>query len=128
LERVEVSKASLAGLRALIVEDESMLTMFIEDALADLGCSVAAIASRVDQARAKAATADFDVAILDVNLNGGSTYPIAEVLLSKNIPFVFATGYGAAGIPQSLRQAPVLTKPFTQEQLAQALAEALHKV
>jgi CheY-like chemotaxis protein len=123
-----MSKASLAGLRALIVEDESMLTMFIQDALADLGCSVAAIASRVNQAQAKAATADFDVAILDVNLNGGPTYPIAEVLLRKNIPFVFATGYGAAGIPESLRQAPVLSKPFTQEQLAQALAEALHKV
>jgi len=122
-----VSTGNLAGLRVLIVEDESMLSMFIEDALVDLGCSVAAIASQIDQARAKAATGGFDAAILDVNLSGSETYPIADVLLGKNIPFVFATGYGAAGIPEPLRQVPVLCKPFTQEQLAEALVKALHE-
>ena len=61
---------SFGELRILIIEDESMITMLLEDTLADMGCQVVAVASQLDEAMEKAASLDFDVAILDVNLNG----------------------------------------------------------
>lgn len=114
-----------AGLRVLIVEDESMVTMLIEDFLADMGCAVAGIASRLDDALSSVSALDFDVAILDVNLNGLQSYPVAQVLQEKGIPFVMATGYGAAGLPQAFRNIPTLGKPFQQWQLERALRAAV---
>lgn len=115
----------LAGLRVLIVEDESLVTMLIEDTLADIGCVVADVASKLEEAIEKASSLDFDIAILDVNLNGDQTYPIAEELARRGIPLVFATGYGAAGLPEQFRAAPILAKPFQQSDLERALTEAL---
>ena len=113
------------GLRVFVVEDEAVVSMLIEDTLADIGCSVAATASRLDEAMDKAASLDFDLAILDVNLNGVQAYPLAEALAKKGILLVFATGYGAAGIPNELRHVPLLAKPFQQRDLESALANAL---
>ena len=108
----------------LIIEDESLVMMLIEDTLVDLGCAIAGTASRVDDAMAKVSSLNFDAAILDVNLNGVESFPIAEKLLERGIPFVFATGYGQAGIPESLRGIPTLAKPFRQNDLKGALALA----
>lgn len=96
----------LKGLRVLIIEDESMVTMLIEDTLADLGCAVVGSASRLDEAMAKASSLECNAAILDVNLNGSHTYAVADVLAARGIPFIFATGYGAAGLPAGSRGAP----------------------
>jgi CheY-like chemotaxis protein len=116
---------SFVGLRVFVVEDEAMVSMLIEDTLADIGCSVAGTAARLDEAMIKAAALDFDLAILDVNLNGIRAYPLAEVLAKRGVPLVFATGYGAAGIPNELRHIPLLAKPFQQRDLERALAKAL---
>lgn len=70
--------------------------------------------------------ADFDAVILDVNLNGAETYPVAEALTERSIPFVFSTGYGAGGIPQGFRNVPVLGKPFERGDLERALRVALN--
>ena len=113
------------GLRVFVVEDEAVVSMLIEDTLADIGCSVAGTAARLDEAMDKAASLDFDLAILDVNLNGVQAYPLAEALAKKGTPLVFATGYGAAGIPNELRHVPLLAKPFQQRDLESALANAL---
>ncbi len=102
-----------------------MVSMLIEDTLADIGCSVAGTAARLDEAIDRAASLDFDLAILDVNLNGVRAYPLAEVLAKRGIPLVFATGYGEAGIPNELRYIPLLAKPFQQRDLESALAKAL---
>ncbi len=102
-----------------------MVSMLIEDTLADIGCSVAGTAARLDEAIDRAASLDFDLAILDVNLNGVRAYPLAEVLAKRGIPLVFATGYGAAGIPNELGYIPLLAKPFQQRDLESALAKAL---
>jgi FixJ family two-component response regulator len=67
----------------------------------------------------------FDVAILDVNLNGQPAFPIAEALSERGIAFVWATGYGRGGVPVSLQNAPVLPKPFQQKDLERALRAAL---
>ncbi|SRR5579871_585535 len=119
------AERNLAGLRVFVIEDESLVTMLIEDTLADIGCLVAGTAARLDEAMEKATSLDFDLAIVDVNLNGAQTYPLAEALANKGIPLVFATGYGTAGIPNELRHVPLLSKPFHQRDLESALAKAL---
>ncbi len=119
------SAASLAGLRVLVVEDESLISLLLEDQLAEMGCEVVGTASRFDDAAEKAKSLAFDVAILDVNLKGRYTFAIAEALAERGVGFLFSTGYGAAGLLESLREAPILQKPFTQRDLEQALRAAL---
>jgi CheY-like chemotaxis protein len=111
----------LTGLRVLIVEDETLVAMMVEDYLNDLGCCVTGAAARLDDALCKAQTLPIDLAVLDVNLGGQLSYPVAEVLRSRGVPFVFATGYSTAALPESLRGVPVVTKPFLRQHLAKAL-------
>src|SRR5205085_11168424 len=99
-------------LRILIVEDEMLVAMNIEDMLLDLGHEVAGLASRLAPALQLAAEAEFDAAMLDVNLAGERSFPVAELLEGRGIPYLFATGYGIAGIEERYRHAPVLQKPF----------------
>lgn len=120
-----MTENSLAGLRVLIIEDESMIAMMIEDTLAVLGCTVVGVASRLKEAMSKISSLSFDVVILDVNLNGSQTYPVAEALAGRAIPFVLATGYGAGGVPEAFRGVPILAKPFQQRDLQRSLAAAL---
>lgn len=119
------SEGALSGKRVLVIEDEAMVTMFLQDTLADIGCEVAGMASRFDDAMEKARSLRFDVAILDVNLNGRQTIPIAEIMAESGSPFVFATGYGAASLPPALRHVPVVPKPFEQCELERALLRAI---
>ena len=90
--------SSARGLRVLVIEDEGMVAFFIEDMLTEMGHEVGAVASRMQEALDLARTGTFDLAIVDVNLDGQPSYPIAEVLRERGIPFVFATGYGAKGL------------------------------
>jgi CheY-like chemotaxis protein len=113
------------GKRILVVEDELMIRMLLEGMLSDLGHTVAAEAGSIEDALALAKQADFDVAVLDVNLNNQSIAPVAEVLLQRGVPFVFASGYGQRGVPEAYRQSPTLQKPFQLEALAQAIDTAL---
>jgi CheY-like chemotaxis protein len=119
------SQVNLGGRRILVIEDESMVAMFIQDTLEDIGCEVASVASRFNEALEKARTLAFDVAILDVNLDGEQTFPIAEALVARGMPFVFATGYSATSLPAALQRAPILQKPFRQSDLERALRAAL---
>jgi CheY-like chemotaxis protein len=109
--------------RVLIVEDEALVGMALEDALEFLGIEVAGVAGTVDEALAKVASDDFDGAILDVQLQGKDILPVAESLERRGIPFVFATGYGKAGVPEKYRDAPVLQKPFMPAELRDILAK-----
>lgn len=85
-------------LRILVVEDEMTIALMIEDMLTDLGHDVVELAMRLPRALAAARNETFDFAILDVNLDGHRSSPVAEVLIERGIPFVFATGYGSDGI------------------------------
>src|SRR5262245_28341713 len=80
--------------RILVVEDEVMIRMLLEDMLGELGYTVAAEAARIDEALEATKNADFDLAILDANLNGQPVSPVADALVARGTPFVFATGYG----------------------------------
>ena len=113
--------------RVLIVEDELMIRMLLEDMLSELGYSIAAEAGRIDEALEAAKTAEFDLAILDVNLNGETVAPVAEALAARGCPFVFATGYGERGLPEPYRDRPTLKKPFQLDSLKQTLQSALAK-
>jgi len=70
----------------------------------------------------------FDVAVLDVNLNGAVSNPVAELLLAQNIPFIFATGYGRNGPHEAFSSTPSLQKPFDEADLARALSSVIAKV
>ena len=108
-------------LRILIVEDEMLVAMNIEDMLLDLGHEVAGLAGRLDAALQLAREAEFDLAMLDVNLAGEASFPVAEVLAERQIPFVFATGYGVRGVAEAYRDRPILQKPFRAIDLEAAL-------
>jgi CheY-like chemotaxis protein len=110
--------------RILIVEDELMIRMLLQDMLSDLGHTLAGEAGRIDEAVALAKQGEFDVAILDVNLNGQPILPVVEILVERGLPFVFATGYGQRGVPEPYRQTPTLQKPFQSDALAQAIEAA----
>jgi DNA-binding response OmpR family regulator len=100
------------GLRVFLVEDEAMIRMMVVDMLEELGHTAAAEAGRLDEALQLAQSTDFDVAILDVNLDGKIITPVAQVIDGRGLPIIFATGYGAAGVPEEFRDRPALQKPF----------------
>lgn len=111
----------MSGLRILVVEDEAMIAMLVEDMLCDLGCVPVGPAYDIEQAIRLVQSARFDAAILDVNLAGRQTNPVAKVLHDRGTPFLFATGYGPAGIDSQFSKHLVLTKPFQQSELERTL-------
>ncbi len=119
---------SPAGKRVLVVEDELMIRLLLQDMLVDLGHTLASEAGRIEEALALAQEGAFDVAILDVNLNGQPISPVVETLIDRGLPFVFATGYGQRGVPEPYRNTPTLQKPFQADALAQAIEAAAPRV
>jgi CheY-like chemotaxis protein len=107
-----VMNKPLAGRRILVVEDEMLVLMETEDMLADLGCDCVIAAATNEQAIALIEAQPFDAALLDLNLNGVRSYPVADVLAAHGIPFAFATGYGAHGLRDGDRERPLLVKPY----------------
>ena len=108
-----------------LVEDEVMIRMMVADMLEELGYRVAAEAGEIDEAILLAQSAEFDLAILDVNVNGKVVSPVAELLQARNLPFIFATGYGSSGLPPEYRDRPALQKPFQVEALAEMIETIL---
>jgi CheY-like chemotaxis protein len=110
---------SLAGCRILVVEDETLIAVVIEETLQELGCVVVGVVGKLDAALRLAADEALDAAILDVAIRGGPVFPVAEQLLARGVPFVLASGYGDWALPETLRDQPRLTKPFTRHDLEQ---------
>ncbi len=101
--------------------------MLVEDMLADEGCTVAATATRLSEALRMAGdlAVEFDFAILDVNLAGDPIFPVAQALAARGVPFAFATGYGAGGLPDEWKGRPTLQKPFTGGEIVAVLTRML---
>ncbi|TAH67691.1 MAG: response regulator [Rhodopseudomonas palustris] len=108
-----------------LVEDEAMIRMMVADMLEELGYRIAAETGELNEALRLAETTDFDIAILDVNVNGKVISPVADLIKARNRPFIFATGYGVQGVPAEHRDRPALQKPFQIEALADLLANTL---
>jgi CheY-like chemotaxis protein len=113
------------GRRILVVEDEFLIRMLLEDMLTDLGYELAGVAGRVEEATELAKTKDFDLAVLDVNLEGHDVYPVAEIISKRGLPYMFVTGYGERGLPDAYRDRPTLQKPFQLDELKRMLAQLL---
>ena len=120
-----MSKRELSNRKVLVVEDEMMIAMLIEDMLDEFGCELVGPATNVPRALDLIGKERVEIAVLDLNLDGQDTYAIADVLQQKNVPFIFATGYGSTGLRKEYGNRPVLQKPFQARDLEIALGQAL---
>jgi DNA-binding response OmpR family regulator len=114
---------ALAGRRVLLVEDESLVAALAEDILLDAGCEVM-LAMDLKEALVLAADERIELAILDVNLGAARSYPVAEILRKRAVPFIFATGYGRVGLDEAYRDTPVVQKPYRLHELIGCAEEA----
>lgn len=114
-----------ARLRVLIVEDEMLPAMLLEAAVVDAG-HAARKAARLPKAMELARSEHFDAAILDVNLAGERVFPLAVLLRERGVPFLFASGYGEAGVPAEYGDCVVLQKPYSMDGFNIALQTLLH--
>jgi two-component sensor histidine kinase/ligand-binding sensor protein len=127
--RSESATASLHGLSVLIVEDEILIALDAEAALLRAGTRAMTRAHSIEEAERYITSAPFDVAILDVNLNGRPSFPLADLLADRGISFVFASGYsGLDALPERWRGVPLVNKPYRTAELATAIAQARRHV
>lgn len=121
---MRANQDSLPPLRLLIVEDETLISLLIETTVRDLGHEAAGCAYSVADALTvlDERPETIDAAMLDVNLGGRLVYPVADALEARCIPYAFLTGYGAHGVPARFSHARVMQKPFTEDDLADAMA------
>jgi CheY-like chemotaxis protein len=112
------------GNRVLLVEDEILVAMMMKDILAEFGLSVVGPFSRVAEAMVAAVHEDIDAGIIDVNLGGEFVYPVADVLVARDIPFVFVTGYGVESIESRFAHVPIIKKPVQRADLQKIFVPA----
>jgi len=118
---------SLAGRRLLIVEDEYVIATMMVEALEECGAEIVGMAASSAEAQAmiEAIAGRLDAAVLDINLGNERVYPVADTLMARKIPFVFATGYGRTLIPKTYAAIPCCEKPIQMEELARVLIEQI---
>lgn len=118
--------SDLTGRSILLLEDEYLIALDAEQSLKELGAGRVEIASTVAEAERLVGDRRFDVALLDVNINGEMSFPVAENLQQRGVPVVFATGYDLRGREYALiENCTALRKPYTKERLVEALTEAI---
>lgn len=111
--------------RILVVEDEFLIAEYISVTLEDLGYAVVGPVPNVPEALAAIASEKFDAVLLDANLAGTSSAPIAAELTARRLPFIVVTGYGDLELPAELQSAPRVNKPFTPAAIGAMLAKTL---
>lgn len=109
--------------RVLLVEDEPLVAMLIEEFILDAGHEVVGPAATIAKATALAESELIDFAILDVSVCGETSFVVAAILRRRDVPFLFATGYGRAALPDTFADTPIMTKPFDSHRLRQVLAD-----
>jgi|SoiMethySBSTD1v2_1073268.scaffolds.fasta_scaffold1127754_1 CheY-like chemotaxis protein len=119
----------IGDLSVMLLEDEFLIALDAEDILDSLGVKDVQVVNTIAKATVMAQSANIDVAILDLNINGAMSFGVAEILLARRIPIVFASGYELRGrIDAEMEDTVVhLRKPYTGETLKAALEEALSK-
>jgi len=108
----------------LVLEDEPIIGFTLEDMLAELGFGRVELFTSIEDACASILADTPDLAVLDVNIHGKRSYSVAALLRERNVPFVFATGYGDAEHPEDLRAVPTVTKPYRLNDIRTALNAA----
>lgn len=117
----------LSGKHVLVVEDEGLVAMLIEDVIAGVGATLVAICADVAKALSVIGEAgtQIDVALLDLNLGGEKSFPVAEALAERGVPFAFSTGYQPGAMPEEWADVPSLQKPFMEKDLLATLEQAI---
>lgn len=113
--------AQLAGLRILIVEDMGLIAHELRLTLEDLGCCIVGVAPRLDAAAELAQTEKIDGVLLDLDLSGTESYPVADILHARGIPFIIMSGYDASTLREDCAGEPHLRKPFSHEALTELM-------
>jgi CheY-like chemotaxis protein len=108
-------------MHVLAVEDEGLVAMWLEDLLGELGCVVVGPANTIPSALKLLDEHRIQAAVLDINIAGEKVFPVADRLAQLEVPFVFATGYGASGVLEPHAHRPVVQKPYTLVTLQRAL-------
>ncbi|MEZ5960354.1 MAG: PAS domain S-box protein [Hyphomonadaceae bacterium] len=121
-------RVGIEGRRILVVEDEPLIGMVLTDYLDDARCQVVGPVQSADTALQMATEEEFDAALVDGNLAGRRVDQIVSALTKRGIPFAFVTGYGREALPPGFDHAPIVEKPFTQEQVIEALERLLTNV
>ena len=121
---METGRDALAGLRILLVEDEFLVAMLVEEMLRDLRCEIVGPVPTLEEAVATVRQNRLDGALLDANLNGKNSSPVADELSAHEVPFILVTGYGGhKGDPPLLKRAPRVKKPLNFDELADRMTE-----
>jgi PAS domain S-box-containing protein len=123
-ERAHLPIRLPTGNRVLLVEDEILVAMMMRDLLTEIGLTVIGPFSRLSEAMVAAVHQDIDAGIIDVNLGGEFVYPVADVLVAREIPFVFVTGYGIESIDERFGQVPIIKKPIQRQALQKVFVPA----
>ena len=111
---------TMDGLHFFILEDEPIIAFGLEDLLLEEGAKVS-LATALDEAAEVIESASFDFAILDVNVRGEKSYGIARTLLDRDVPIMFATGYGDSAHSEGFENVPTVTKPYSMHQIKDAM-------
>jgi CheY-like chemotaxis protein len=118
-------RPELARRRILVVEDSPVVGPFTVDMLADLGCDVVGPAPNIAAARALIEGGEFDAALMDVHIRGERVFPLCDLLEARKIPFVLTSGYADWHMPEKWQDRPRLQKPYTVDQVEEALSALL---
>jgi CheY-like chemotaxis protein len=108
--------------RILVVEDDFLIASQFAGALANLGAEVVGPVGSLGKAIELAETADFDCALVDINLRGLDAYPVADILIRRGAPMAFVSGYDRSHIPERYKNVPLIQKPVDPSEVAKALA------
>jgi two-component system, response regulator PdtaR len=122
-----LSAAAVEKLCILVAEDEFLLAIQLEEELRDAGHDVIGPYTSVAKVMQAVQDETFDIAVLDVNLNGELIYPLADDLQARGIPFVLLSGYGAANLPERFRESPRVVKPHDSTMLFREIRRALRR-
>ena len=121
--------SELLGKRIMLLEDEAIIAFAVEDMLIELGCTIVGPALNLDDAMALATTdLNIDAAILDVNINNGRSYRVAQALEQRGVPFVFASGYDESGVAWDGEPVEIISKPYRKDQIERAIIEMLASI
>ena len=113
------------GAGIFLLEDETLIRMMLVDMVTELGHRVVAEAANIEEGSKQAEVAEFDLAMLDVNLFGQNSAEVAKVVRGRGLALLFVTGYTSNGLPPPFDRCPTLQKPFSIERLKRAIDLAL---
>jgi len=120
-----IESGSLKGEKVLVVEDEALIAIYLESVLTDHGCDILGPYSRIGDVINVARDSDFDLALLNIYINGQFIYPVADILMSRNIPIVFLSGFSRSYVPlDRYGRSGFIQKPCHKTKIVKALFDA----